>query len=153
MITRKELLKSKEYWLAKFQAILYKEVEDYLAENNMSKTDFADKLGVTKGYISQILNGDFDHKISKFIELSLVIDKAPILHLEDIDKCVVLDEIGRFDSIQESTLKFEKAFNFDEIYKHTIIKDTFYEQPVLKSSLLWTFNRNSAKMKLEKQTI
>ena len=86
MITREELLKSKEFWLVQFQSKLYEQVECYLTENNLSKTAFAHQLGVSKGYISQLLNGNFDHKISKLIEISLAIGKAPVLTFEDLDQ-------------------------------------------------------------------
>ena len=35
---RKELLKSKEFWIVKIQNQLYEELEKYLRENNVSKT-------------------------------------------------------------------------------------------------------------------
>lgn len=86
MISREELVRSKEYWLVKMQAALYEQVELYLQQNNMSKTEFASKLGVSKGYVSQLLNGDFDHKLSKLVELSLAIGKAPVLQWYDIEQ-------------------------------------------------------------------
>jgi transcriptional regulator with XRE-family HTH domain len=92
MITREELLKSQEFWLVQIQASLFEQVEIYLKENNITKTEFAKKLGVSKGYVSQLLNGDFDHKISKLIELSIAIGKAPVLKFEDIDKYIKKDE-------------------------------------------------------------
>ncbi len=116
MITRKELLKSKEFWLAKFQVTLYEQVEKYLKTNNMSQTEFAAKLGVSKGYISQILNGDFDHKISKFIELSLIIEKAPLLRLEDIDKCILLDSLGMFDAIQGNAVRINLSIKYSNSF-------------------------------------
>lgn len=86
MINRAELIHSKEYWLARFQAELYAEVDAYLKKNKLSKTAFAAQLGVSKGYVSQLMNADFDHKISKLIEISLAIGKAPILTFDDLDK-------------------------------------------------------------------
>lgn len=83
MITQKELVDSKEYILAKMQIDLYDAVNAYLKANNMKKSDFAKQLGVSKGYISQILNGDFDHKLSKFVALSLAIGKIPVFELVD----------------------------------------------------------------------
>jgi predicted XRE-type DNA-binding protein len=112
MITRKELLKSKEFWLVKIQAALYEQVENYLKVNNISKTEFASQLGVSKGYVSQMLNGDFDHKISKLIELSIAIGKAPILRLEDIDKCVLMDRLGMLDTIQNSPVTVNLSIEF-----------------------------------------
>lgn len=117
MITRKELLKSKEFWLVKIQAALYEQVEKYLESNCISKTDFASKLGVSKGYVSQILNGDFDHKMSKFIELSLAIDKVPIIRFEDIEQCFVLDSIGELNNLEKNPFHIDLSFSFSKSMK------------------------------------
>ncbi|TVQ90223.1 MAG: helix-turn-helix domain-containing protein [Bacteroidetes bacterium] len=113
MITREELIRSKEYWLARLQAMLYQQVEEYLKENKMTKSDFAQKLGVSKGYISQVLNGDFDHKLSKFIELSLMIDKVPLLKLEDIEKILLLDKEEKLNEKGSSATGITKSYNSD----------------------------------------
>jgi transcriptional regulator with XRE-family HTH domain len=91
MISREELLTSKEYWISKFQIELFDEVHKYLKKNKMTQTDFAKKMGVSKGYISQILNGNFDHKLSKLIEISLFIEKAPVLKFENIKNLISKD--------------------------------------------------------------
>lgn len=54
------------------------EVEDYLKTNGLSKTLFAEKLGVSKSYLSQFLNAKGgDHKLSKLVSIALAIDKHP----------------------------------------------------------------------------
>ena len=63
-MTREELIQSKEYWMAKLQIDLFNEVESYMKKNGLNRVQFAEKLGVSKGYISQILNGDADHRLS-----------------------------------------------------------------------------------------
>lgn len=83
---RDELLKSKEYWIAKIQMDLYQLIENYCSEKKITKTQLAKELGVSKGYISQILNGNFDHKLSKLVELSLAFGKVPIIEYENVDK-------------------------------------------------------------------
>jgi len=108
MTTREELLKSKEYWMVQFQVSLFQEVEHYLSENKISKTEFAKQLGVSKGYISQILNGNFDHKISKLIELSLAIGKAPKLLLENLDLLSTL-EAEKNELLQDANLSNEDS--------------------------------------------
>lgn len=90
--TRNDLLSSKEYWIAKWQLSLFMEVDQYLKQNNISRTEFADRLGVTKGYVSQILNGNADHKLSKIIELSLAIGKVPTPSFQNIDTIIDLDK-------------------------------------------------------------
>ncbi|MDP1726589.1 MAG: helix-turn-helix transcriptional regulator [Bacteroidota bacterium] len=92
MKTRKELLKSKGYWVAKWQVQIFNEIKKYQQKNGLNDTDFANKIGVTKGYISQIKNGNFDHKISKLIGLSLSVNKVPILTFEDIETVIFNDE-------------------------------------------------------------
>ena len=86
MITRNDLMGSKEYWMVQIQTELFAELEKYLKDNNINRTQFAEKLGVSKGYVSQVLNGDFNHSMSKLIELSLAMGKVPILKFEDLDK-------------------------------------------------------------------
>jgi len=93
-MTRTELLKSREYWMGEIQQELYELIEDYLKENNLTRIQFAEKLNVTKGYVSQILNGEFDHRLSKFIDLSLAIDKVPRVKFIDIEEIIKQDELG-----------------------------------------------------------
>lgn len=91
---REELLQSKEYWIAKLQIELFNAVEAYMKANNLNRKQFADKLGVSKGYVSQILNGDADHRMSKFIELSLSIGLVPEVSFEKLDEVILRDKIG-----------------------------------------------------------
>lgn len=85
-MTRNELLNSREYWIAKIQLDLFSQLDKYMLENNISRTQLAEKLGVTKGYVSQILNGDFDHKVSKLVDLALVMGKVPEITYISLDK-------------------------------------------------------------------
>lgn len=124
MKTREELIKTKSYWLVKIQSELYDNVEKYLSKNNLSKKDFAEKLGVTKGYISQILNGDFDHKLSKLIELCLIIDKAPEINFRDINEYIEIDKL----KTDYKNLEF-KCRSLNE-YKYSI-KEDIYENTIL----------------------
>lgn len=84
-----------------------------MKENQMTKSEFAQKMGVSKGYISQILNGDFDHKLSKFIELSLMINKVPLLRLEDIDKVLLLDKEKKLNEPESSAIGITQNYNLD----------------------------------------
>ena len=42
-----------------------------MAETGRNTSELAEYLGVSKGYVSQLLNGDYDYRMSKFIELAL----------------------------------------------------------------------------------
>lgn len=85
---RKELLKSPEYWTASIQMELYRQIEAFMKEKKINKTQLAEYLGCSKGYITQLLSGDFDHKLSKFIQLSLAIGKIPEFSFTDVDEYI-----------------------------------------------------------------
>lgn len=85
---REELLKSKEYWLIQIQNRVFNLIENFRLEKKLKKTEIAQHLGVTKGYVSQILNGDYDHKVSKLVDLALAFDKAPVLTFVDINQYI-----------------------------------------------------------------
>ena len=51
---RKEVLKSPEYWTAKTQIELYNQAESFMKETGRNKTQLAEYLGVSKGYVSQL---------------------------------------------------------------------------------------------------
>lgn len=115
---REELLKNKGYWISKIQIDLYNQLEKYMSENNLNRTLLAKKLGVSKGYITQVLNGDFNHRISKLVELSLAIDKVPELHFKDLNN-LIREENDGYKTITW-TLKVKKPDVEDsELNEHT----------------------------------
>lgn len=103
---REELLNSKEYWLTKIQIDLFNEVEKYMEKHELNRTQLAEKLGVSKGYVSQILNGDADHRISKLVELSLAVGVVPNLLFENLESYIKKDSLDdamdTYDEIEKS---------------------------------------------------
>lgn len=87
-MTREELLRIPEYWTTKIQLELYAHIEAYMRENNINRTELAKVLGVSKGYVTQILNGDYDHRLSKLVEMSLKINYVPHIVYEPFDAVV-----------------------------------------------------------------
>lgn len=100
-MTREEFLRSQDHWITKIQIDLYQQIETYMKANKLNRTQMAERLGVTKGYISQVLNGDFDHKISKLIELSLAVGLVPTISYKPIEEVIEEDKrnaVGRSES-------------------------------------------------------
>lgn len=91
MLTRDELLKSKEYWLANIQNQLFNHIEDYMKKEGLNRSSLADQLGVTKGYVSQVLNGDFDHRLSKYIDLLIATNVVPVINFENLNEVIKKD--------------------------------------------------------------
>ncbi len=94
---RSELLQSKEYWTEKIKLELFQMVTNFKESNNLTVETLAKKLGVTKGYVSQILNGNFDHKISKLVDLALACDRIPVVKYEPIAQYLQDDELDLCD--------------------------------------------------------
>lgn len=89
---KSDLLKSREYWISKIQIDLFNLIENYRKSKGITKTELAEELGFTKGYITQVLNGDFDHKVSKLVDLALAFDKVPELKFSDISDVLEIEE-------------------------------------------------------------
>lgn len=85
---REELLINRGYNTGKIQNQLFRELNEFMEKNQMNRTQLAKHLGVTKGYVSQVLNGDFDYKLSKLVELSLAMGKIPQLKFVDIAQVI-----------------------------------------------------------------
>lgn len=88
MLTKDELLKQPEYWLEMLQNEIYRQVAHYIDDKNINQTQFAQELGVTRGYVSQIMKGEFNYTLKKFIELSLAVGKAPVIEFKPIQEFI-----------------------------------------------------------------
>jgi transcriptional regulator with XRE-family HTH domain len=116
MFKREELVNRPEYWLETIQNELFRQVTAYLKDNNLTQNQFAEQLGVSKGYVSQIMKGEFNYTLKKLIELSLAVGKAPIIVFKP------LIEIIHTDSEEVSSLETPPLNNVAEpilIYKGT----------------------------------
>lgn len=86
MITYNELRSTPEYWITRIQLDLYAMIERYMKDHQLSRAELANRLGVSKGYVSQVLNGDFDHRLSKLVELSMAVGMIPQITYISMDK-------------------------------------------------------------------
>lgn len=94
MLSRKELYKTHEYWIERIQNDVFRALNNYKEENDLkNNTALADRLGVSKGYVSQIMNGNFNFSISKLVELSLQIGVAPDLELKALRDFIHEEEV------------------------------------------------------------
>lgn len=91
MLTREGVLHSPEYWFEDAQNELYRQVVEFMERENLNQTELAQRLGVTKGYISQILKGNFNYTLKKLIELSIAIGQVPFIHYKPIKQVIEED--------------------------------------------------------------
>ena len=116
-MTREELLKNPAYWTAGIQMELYRQIEQFMSIHQMTKTQLADYLGCSKGYVTQLLSGDFDHKLSKFVELALAVNKIPEISFTDVDE-YILSDMNDYSGKSEFGSR-----NSAEIYESPVLKE------------------------------
>lgn len=112
MIKREELLRTEEYWFETLQNDIYRMVSEYLQKEDMNQTQLAVKLGVSKGYISQIINGNFNYTLKKMIELSLALNKAPAFEFKNLDQYIQDDRQSRFE------MEYNPIFNLQAMKRN-----------------------------------
>lgn len=116
--------KSPEYWTQLIQIMLYNKIQEYLDANGMTKKEFAEKLGVSKGYVSQILNGDFDHKLSKISELAIACELIPKVEFIPIASAQETLEESYFKPIEWNSYKsYSTELNMDSSQELQKIQD------------------------------
>jgi len=111
MYKREELFESPEYWFETLQNELYRQVSGYIESEKMTQTQLAEKLGVSKGYISQIMNGNFNYTLKKLIELSLAIGKAPVIEFKEISEIIKQDNSNRYSMEYSNLFSFNTSNN------------------------------------------
>ena len=90
-MTREKLLKSPAYWFEYQQNELFRQVTEYMERENINQTELAARLNVSKGYVSQILNGNFNHTLKKLIEICLAIGLVPQIKFTNVEEVVKKD--------------------------------------------------------------
>ncbi len=88
MLSKKELLKTPEYWLDVTQNEIFRQVSNYMEQKGLNQTQLAKELGVSKGYVSQIMNGNYNFSIKKLIDLSISIGIVPDLKFMQINTVI-----------------------------------------------------------------
>lgn len=113
MMTREELLQSPEYWFENAQNDLYGQVVDFMQKEHLNQTQLAERLGVSKGYISQILKGEFNYTLKKLIELSLAVGKIPQIEYKAIAEVLNEDKRAYYLPAEKTELQntHEPVFN------------------------------------------
>ena len=98
MITREELITSSEYWIETIQNKVFSDVSEYIEKNDVSNKIIAERLGLSKGRVSQILSGEnLNFRIDTLVKLCLAIGRVPDFRLVEIQ-----DFIDREKSSNES---------------------------------------------------
>ncbi len=80
----RRLYSSEHYWMDQIQNELYRQLKAYMKKESLNQSELAKELGFSKGYISKVLNGEFNHSLKKLIQLALKIGVAPTIRYTSI---------------------------------------------------------------------
>ncbi len=111
MKQRKELFKTPEYWLENIQNEIFRNVYSYMENADLNKAGLAKKLGFSRSYITQVLNGNFNFSLKKMIELSLAIGKVPKIEFENVES-YVFDKEQRLDRLEKG---MQVSYNYNDL--------------------------------------
>jgi transcriptional regulator with XRE-family HTH domain len=112
MKTRDQLFQTEEYWLVQMQAAFFKAAKDFQTKNGFSQKQLSKHLGKSPGRISQILNGDFNARLSTLIEYAMAMGYVPEVKFTPIDSFLQ----------RERERKDRKRYSMDNV--QAIILDT-----------------------------
>lgn len=101
METRKELVKSPEYITTVLRIQICDMVRNHLKENGLTQSEFAKRLGVSKGYVSQILNCRCDNRLSSLVKLALACGKLPDIEYRPIEQAEAVTEKNQFQDASQ----------------------------------------------------
>jgi transcriptional regulator with XRE-family HTH domain len=110
MLKQDELMKQPGYWLEMLQNEIFRQVADYIDRKQINQTQLAQELGVSKGYVSQVLKGEFNYTLKKLIELSLAVGKAPLIEFRSLEE-VISKNMKQADYPYKSFTEFSTSAN------------------------------------------
>src|SRR5690349_7823782 len=100
MLSREEILSTPEYWFEEAQNELYRQVIEYKEKKGINQTQLAKELGVSKGYISQVLKGEFNYTLKKLMELSIAVGKVPQIEYKPLEQILHEDRQTKYISAE-----------------------------------------------------
>lgn len=112
MLSKKDLMNTNEYWVEELQNEIYRQTIAYMKKHQLNQNELAQKWGVSKGYISQILKGNCNFSLKKLVELSLAMGKAPMVTYIETS---VFYELEQLSAYMEEKMKEPFSIKFDKI--------------------------------------
>lgn len=115
MFSQEELREFPEYWMEIVQQEIYEEILAYMEQEGLNRKQLANRLDVSKGYVSQILNGRSNFSMKKFIELALKINRYP--NITFTPKSTLMQEERLLDPLGKIvSLKLADENNYDSSF-------------------------------------
>ena len=118
MKKQKDIIKSPAYWFEKIQNELFSQLHDYMKESNKTQSDIAKEMNVTKGYISQILNGNFNPTLKKLVEFVIFLGKVPDTNFVKFEEFLSRNNYASSEQFKTAIKVFLDEEKFEDIKLH-----------------------------------
>ena len=77
----REFEKDPKYWVEHLKLAFSEEVGRLMDERNMSQSDLARELGVSRAYITRLFHGTFNPTVETLVKVALALDAKVAVHL------------------------------------------------------------------------
>jgi plasmid maintenance system antidote protein VapI len=138
-MNREEVLRHPAYWFENEQNEIFRQVSSYMEKEGINKTQLAERLKVDKSHVSQILSGNYNFSLKKWIDLCLAIGIVPNGYKS-------IEEVINEDLSFASERKTEVNDNFIATQLKTAI-DGFFPLKAIQGDLYYP---NTPKSNLQK---
>jgi transcriptional regulator with XRE-family HTH domain len=143
-MNREEILRHPAYWFENEQNEIYSQVCDYMEREGINQSELATRLKVGKSYVSQILKGNYNFSLKKWIELCLAIGIVPagyksieeVIKEDAVERLTKLNKKGIVNAIIEKKADFFAdldIFSAKSNYPQITLTSSFGDGHLLKS--------------------
>jgi transcriptional regulator with XRE-family HTH domain len=115
---REKILSSPAYWFEKTQNELFRQFHYYMEKEKINQTQLGERLGITKGRVSQILQGQSNFTMKTLIELVLSIGIIPKINYTPIEDEVYSDM--EFAKVKRENRLDEKKTEIQSSIMHVV---------------------------------
>jgi transcriptional regulator with XRE-family HTH domain len=133
MKNREQLLTSPAYWFEHEQNELFRIVHEYMEREQINQSELAERLNVSKGYVSQILNGNFNYTLKKLIEISLKLGQVPCIEYKSVQSIIKSDK--------RNAIFYDFAADFNEYNIAPIVKTCARKSDRINKAGIFNSNR------------
>jgi transcriptional regulator with XRE-family HTH domain len=114
-MTREQVLKHPAYWFEHQQNELFRQFHYYMKSEKINQTQLAERLGMTKGRVSQILRGESNFSMKTLIELGLSIGLIPKINYVPIEQEINEDATKKLEKLKAKEIAEKKTEIINEL--------------------------------------